>query len=510
MALANFFGKVALAATHLLTGIDTTNFKDLLEVQIVGLFFDDDAATSSEGQMTLELSVNLLARLYPRLAIVARGACAEAFVPQLIDTARSINPVIDVENDLANVAACLVVGSSVVAVSAPAIYVGSDGWIVRLSSNRPVGSGDTRIPFGAGAAACFGAANIFRRLFSAYLPASNLDQQFALSLLDLTLNTEQSTNPKPVGVDIGETHLVGLGAIGNGAVWALARTPDLSGTLHLIDAETADLGNLQRYVLMSQEQIGISKVAAAADVLKQTRLDVQPHNHRWGHYLRERNDWRLERVAVAVDSARDRIAVQAALPRWIVNAWTQTTDLGVSRHTFLGNQACLACLYLPDARALDEDRLIAQAIGLPEAYMEIRGLLYANAPVEHSLLERVAKALHLPIEPLLAFEGKPLRTFYSEAICGGIVLALGGHTEPEVRTEVPMAFQSALAGILLAAEIVAHAGGLRSAQPATTTRINLLGPMTAYLSYPVAKHASGLCICQDDAYVTAYRAKYAS
>jgi hypothetical protein len=508
MAIANFFGKAALAATQLLKGIDPTDFKDLLEAHTVGVFFDDDAAMSSEGQTTLELCINLLARLYPRLAIVATGASAEAFVTQLINIARSINPVIDVENDLVNVTACLVVGSTVATVNAPTVYIGSDAWIVRLSQDTPVGSCDTRIPFGAGAAACFGVANIFRLLFRTYLPAGDPDRHFALSLLDLTLEAEHLTNPKSLVVDIGETHLVGLGAIGNGAVWALSRTPTLTGILHLIDAETVDLGNLQRYVLMLQEHKEVSKVAAVADVLKQTSLDVRPHNQRWGDYLRERNDWRLARVAVAVDSTRDRIAIQAALPQWIVNGWTQASDLGISRHTFLGEQACLACLYLPSIETLHEDRLIAQAIGLPEAYMEVRAWLYANAPVERSLLERIANALHLPVESLIQFEGKSLRTFYSEAICGGVVLTLGGHIGQEAGTEVPMAFQSALAGILLAAEIIADAGHLRYTPPMTTTRINLLRPLTTYLSYPVAKHASGRCICQDHAYIAAYQAKY--
>jgi hypothetical protein len=56
---------------------------------------------------------------------------------------------------------------------------------------------------------------------------------------------------------------------------------------------------------------------------------------------------RFDRVLLAVDSAADRIAAQAALPRWIANAWTQPENIGVSRHSFLGEAPCVACLYMP-------------------------------------------------------------------------------------------------------------------------------------------------------------------
>jgi molybdopterin/thiamine biosynthesis adenylyltransferase len=127
-------------------------------------------------------------------------------------------------------------------------------------------------------------------------------------------------------------------------MWALARTPGLQGTLHVIDAEKIDLTNLQRYVLTGQQHVGTAKVTLANRVLQSTPLVVHPHQQRWGEYLRTRNDWHFQRVAVALDSAADRRAVQAALPEWIVNAWTQPGDLGVSRHTFLDDQACLTCL----------------------------------------------------------------------------------------------------------------------------------------------------------------------
>lgn len=71
-----------------------------------------------------------------------------------------------------------------------------------------------------------------------------------------------------------------------------------------------------------------------------------------------------------------------------------------------------------------------------------------------------------------------------------------------------MAFQSALAGILLAAEIVISAGGLRSEPIPVSTRLDLLRPLPSEISVPVAKDGSGRCICTDDDYIEIYNRKY--
>jgi molybdopterin/thiamine biosynthesis adenylyltransferase len=310
------------------------------------------------------------------------------------------------------------------------------------------------------------------------------------------------------GVDLGEVHLVGIGAIGNAAVWTLARASKLAGRLHVVDPESVELTNLQRYALTTQGDVGRPKVEIAAATLKRSRLDVQKHAVAWADYVTTRNDWRLEHVAVALDTPRDRIAVQSSLPRYIVNSWTQPGDLGISRHGFVGHNACLACLYLPDKASRNEDEIIAEALGLAgeSAVKDVRQRLATSTPTDRPFLAQVATALGIPAEALLKFEGQSLRSFYTQAICGGAVFQLtdGKKSGPAL---VPMAFQSALAGVLLAAEIVARGAGL--SRPAETkTTIDLLRPQTPVLLQPRAKARLGNCICQDDDYIGAWRAKY--
>ncbi|MDP9457991.1 MAG: ThiF family adenylyltransferase [Actinomycetota bacterium] len=335
-----------------------------------------------------------------------------------------------------------------------------------------------------------------------------MDEGFALSLLDYDPSAAEPANPELGPVDLGESHLVGVGAVGNGTVWALSRVPELSGELHLVDHEEVDLTNPQRYVLATMDDVGASKVDLAEGFLRGKGLEVRAHPERWGAYLGNRGDWHLRRVAVAVDSADGRRAVQAALPRWIVNAWTQPDDLGVSRHSFLGDQACLTCLYLPEDKRKSEAEIIAEVIGFPEEWREVGARLYKGTPTDRVFLERIAAARRIDMEQLLPFEGKPLRVLYREGVCGGAVIGFGDGSTGDAQAEVPMAFQSALAGIMLAAELVANAADLREAPPPVTTRLNVLRPLGAVLSFPLPKNHSGRCICQDEDYAETYRAKY--
>jgi hypothetical protein len=238
----------------------------------------------------------------------------------------------------------------------------------------------------------------------------------------------------------------------------------------------------------------------------QNDLTVEENSVRWQTLPAVRS---MQRVAIALDTAADRIAVQGTLPRWTINSWTQRGDLGVSHHGFEGEMACLACLYLPNGAVPDEDQVIAEALGLEDRKMDIvRPMLHNGAPVTVELMREIAARLTVPIEPLLPFVDQPLRNLYQGAICGGVVFELTGGNQP-VRVEVPMAFQSAMAGIMLAGEIVKRATGI--APDWTTAKLNLLRKMpSGMVTERRKKDRLGRCICQDADYLEVYRAKYST
>lgn len=513
MAFADYFEKNLQSAALLLQGIHAEAFKETLAQEVVAVAMDEKALASKEGRATLDLSVRLLARLYPTLAFVALGKAKSRDLEPYRALARTVNSKIDlVDNTVSNATHCLVVGStkfrSPRGESPVVFYAGSNNWLARVSTKGPAGSGSSDNPFGSGAAACVAIANIFRSSFGVQLPQAKPDVEVTFSVLQMApVDPKKALNPGLKRFKIGEVFLAGVGAIGNGFVWAMGRTR-CHGVLHLVDGELLAQSNLQRYAMTIETDVGKPKVELAKAWLSKSGLKIESHAKHWEQFVGERQIWSFDHVAVAVDTARTRMNIQASLPRVVFNSWTQTGEVGISRHEFREPGACLACLYIPDKEAPHYDQLIARALHLPESreqLLEIRRRLQLAEPTDRAFLESIAASAGVPIEELLPFENKPLDSLYLEGICGGAVITLAKGGNRVQRNEVPMAFQSAFAGILLAADLVAERLVLRP-RLATKTQINL---MTALAPFPSNGQAKARrCFCTDADFIVAYDAKY--
>ncbi|OGX81646.1 E2 ligase fold family C protein [Hymenobacter coccineus] len=504
MEVANFFNKSALAASHVLQGFDPALFVARLAATPVALAFDKHATSSPEGQATLDLAARLLARFYPRVPLQPLDEESHAYAVILAGVMHGIHPGIDVTE--AEAVARLIVGRTVVPpTGAACFYIGSDGWVAKYSPLGPVGSGSLANPFGAGAAACIGVANIFRTVFADQLPGSITDEAFTLSLLSYEASDGEALTPDLTALDFEETALVGLGAIGNGVGWALSYLRGAKGILHLVDHDPIDLSNLQRYVLTRQVDVQTKKTQLLYTTLQHTGLTPVPFDDKWEVFAAARGPRSLRRAIVALDTGAARIAVQASLPQRILNAWTQTRNLGVSRHLNFADSACLACLYLPTGEKPSEDEMIAQVVKLPKDL--VRQLLHLQVPLDQNLLAQIAQATQRPLAELLPFSGQTLRVFYQKAVCGGLIMGLGADSP---LAETPMAFQSALAGIMLAAELVVDVSGGRQQPLPTLTRLNLLRQFSWRLHEKEQKHDSQRCICQDADFQRAYAANCSS
>jgi hypothetical protein len=162
-------------------------------------------------------------------------------------------------------------------------------------------------------------------------------------------------------------------------------------------------------------------------------------------------------------------------------------------------------LYLSDRVRKNEDQIIAEALGFDASpnsasLMAVRTALYSNSSVDENWILQIASSLKVERGILEPFLGKPLRDLYQEGICGGRILATKTGA-----VEVPMAFQSAMAGIMLAAEIVKNMRGISSDW--VTTKLNVLRPIGCFLSERQEKSRFGNCICQDEDFIAAYKAK---
>jgi len=487
MAIAEYYRRSAVAIAQVLSGFDETAIRQKLETSVLAIVLSPEAGTSEEGLSAIDLTVRLAARLYPTIRIQAppkvRGA-VEAL-------ARRINPAIEFTTDSKTTHA-IVIGKEKVAAPAEAVYVGSDEWTALVSRRRPQPVGKSRNPFGAGAAACLGMAAVFRAVFS----AEGADDG------DLRLRTL----PKQLGGTSGlttpgkEVVLVGVGAIGQATVWALSRLAD-PPRVRLVDPEAIDLGNLQRYVLAERVDVGRSKIRVAKRALR----GAVTFKGDWSSFV-EKHGYAHSVVLTALDSAHDRRAVQAAVPQLVLNAWTQPGDLGVSSHDFI-HGACLACLYLPVGPTKNEDVVYAEALGVPDQLGVVRTLLHNGEAIADPLLYLIADRLQVPRDFVKPFSGRPIRELYTEGICGGAVLPIGQAGSPRAEVHVPLAHQSGLAGVLLAARLYSTI----KARTTLITRVDLMRSInTRYITQARSKDSRGICICQDADFIEAYRTKYSA
>ena len=496
MALADYFPRDVVAISQVLQGFQRDAFIEKLDGARVGIAFGEEAATSRDGRELLNLSVRLTARLYPSLkftTVPAGNLCAD----ELMALARSINPNIEVsKTGTPNIG--LSIGMDAPAVDTPTVYAGCDGWLARVGTEGPYRTSDLGNPFGAGFAACLAAANLFRFLF---LPDGR-------TLLDADTGFPPDAASFPglaASTLTAPLVLVGAGAVGNSAAWALARTP-LTGQIYLVDPQAVELSNLQRYILCTRSDEGGSKVDIVGKEFR-CALKALPHHGNWASFLRV-NGYKWERVMVALDSAHDRRAVQGSLPRRVVNAWTQMGDLGVSSHSFLGQDACLACLYLPTQTSKSEDQIVAEGLKIPQFQDRVRFLLGSGQATGKALCDAVATAWGIPLERLSSYVVKPIRELWVEGICGGGIIPLGDAGPAPRELQVPLAFQSALAGVLLAAETVRDLLTCGAQRRTLVRRMDVLRPLADSSPQPALKAGTGSCICEDHDFVAAYQSKY--
>lgn len=489
MAIPEYFQRNAVAAAQAISGLDEERLASVLDHVRIGITLGDDAG-NREGRALGDLLVRLLARLYPVLLV--RSARDRPAAEAAMELGTRINPRMESSG---KPTIEVVIGKTRARPWAPVrIFAGSSAWKGTVSTSRIAACGDSEVPFGPGVAACLAAANVFRLVFQ---PEARLDRSAEFDVLEGQPGIPEPREPC-------DFVLAGAGAIGSAAAWALARV-ETKGSVAIVDHQRVDLGNLQRYVLAEREDENRSKPAVLANHFK-AGLGATTHEMTMAEFLEVRKH-RVERLLLALDSAADRRAAQASLPRWVANAWTQPRDLGVSTHDFI-NGACVSCLYLPQRTLKNEDEIIAEALGVPGNLMQIRLLLHRGEGAPRDLLEAVAAARAIPVERLLPFEGRPLRDLYVQGFCGGAVIPLKDVGAPRPEVHVPLAHQSALAGVLLGAAAIRYA-----AEPnrgTHITQVDVLSPLAPERSRPAAKDPRGICICQDRDYIKTYSRKFTS
>jgi len=192
--------------------------------------------------------------------------------------------------------------------------------------------------------------------------------------------------PIPDIVELGQLCLVGFGAVGDGFLWALSQFKGCQGKIDLVEPQKLYFSNLQRYIFTEESDGERLKTDIAEEVFVHETLALETFSYDWVGYASQKSDWRFEKVVVAVDSAKDRIAIQSSLPKQIFNGYTANKVVGVSRHYDFPHKPCLACGYIPLAKKKDRSQEVADNLGLSNYEKHVRGFLQYNRPVDLAIL----------------------------------------------------------------------------------------------------------------------------
>ena len=497
MALAPFFSRAYSAiGAHL--GITREELERVLSGQVVGIHLGTACSAEGNEKWIAELLVNLLARLYPTLSISGdETACGN-----ITANALAINPSIKIQHCPERATVVVYVGKTPQGKNG--FVASASGWVARVGKTLGKSpSTGPHNPYSSGAAAALAAWRVFQTVVVQPEEKSKIFPDISLSLLDYGTEAGQA-DPLPA-INIGEVAVAGIGAVGNPALWAWSKHAGLTGELHLIDPEDVELSNLQRYCLPVHADVGIGKVQMAQRELRNTELTL----NLWPCSLEDfASNYsgidKLPTICVSVDNVDGRRAAQALLPRLVVNGWTSDSGLGASWHRFVGSSACLGCFYHPKGASLSQTELAANALGLPHDQLTVFWI--SDKPLGTEEIKTIESHLGLTAGQLADWTGKRVQDVYSGVICGQVGIDLSGIGR--VAT-VPLAHQSVLAGILMAAELVKRSALALEEQSQKEPLViwdNIMRQAPKYWAVKRLKEPE--CFCGDKYYEAVYRQKW--
>ena len=460
-----------------------------------------DHTVARHAPEMITLAANLIARFCPRIHLSTADPMTELTLELLheLDTT-SLAEFTRGEGIPPDVTASLYLGGGTPPALPHLTTASAVGWIVHLSSE-----GDSLdplepfVPFGYLAAAALGACEVFKRLLP---PAAGRGRLFGRTVYS-TFNYA-STDPLqgpglPNAVEVNVPALLaGAGAVGQAFLHAISVLPQVEGELLVVDKEVVDEGNLNRYVLASENDAveSVEKTALAVRAFDGRTLRIVPEPRDLQAVVDDINEGKLNHPTVvvsALDRYEPRRLVQNLWPDLVFEGATGDTLLQVFRHAFQEGLACLRCIHtepagrpyeetLAEATGLSPQR-IAQAFSGERPLLEEADIECVRPELQQQVRRDVGKDICGVLQELARFETAP------------------GHDQ----IQPAVSFTSYLSGLFVAAEFVRFFSGI---PPGLPGRYQLDPVSTLDPAKPWAEKKHGVCYCVDRAKVIeVYRAR---
>lgn len=372
------------------------------------------------------------------------------------------------------------------------IYSLSDGWNIYI--NNPSVISNNVNPIGACAAACFGVAELFKKVSN---PKGNRKiDSLEFSLLNYSTELPIENPHLPTEINLGEVTLVGAGAIGSAFMYTINALNSLNGTLNIVDGDKYSESNLNRYIIADNRTVGMYKTDIAESIFKtHEALTVKKYPMVYDEFII--NNSNIDTLISAVDKRVTRYNMQSDIPKLILDAATTESIIDLARIEFTKG-ACLGCLY----KIKPEDNFIlinmSKYLGLDLA--RVKYLFESSRGLNKEDIEVISKKLDKELSSSI---DSPIDTLYAREYCGS-----GKLTDKETGEVViaPISFISVLAGVFLAGELVKDRY-FPLYKINNTFQINTFGrPVSQMHSY---KNSDPKCFyCNDEVYKAVYKEKW--
>src|SRR6266516_3989110 len=240
----------------------------LLSPGHVMVSLNPDVIGKPQAQLTLSFAVNILARLCPvvqRLDVVLptdsplvatvprwTGSTLEDHVTRFLGALQPDLEWVVTHSQTGTPNCHLAIGTS--GLIGPTVFLGADGWEARVSSEGSMPTGEKVNPVGAYAAACFGVAEVWKRLLHPHsslftgIPIVPLEGTLTFSSFSYRVGPGDFNPDLPQSIEIDRLTMIGVGAGGGAAAYTLASLRKLVGAIKVVDPDEIIEPNLNRYV----------------------------------------------------------------------------------------------------------------------------------------------------------------------------------------------------------------------------------------------------------------------
>jgi hypothetical protein len=315
---------------------------------------------SMEGQQALLTTMLLAARSGARVFVHAPNVRLIGVSPPFVGD-RVVDAALDLGGDLIPGLRCeaglpdqhvdlaVVVGDTRwVGGATRVVRLAGDAWTGQLTSTGTgsrVASVGSPIGLLAAAALAAGEAHkcAMQRVRQYAVSAAGFEEFFAPTVA-ARVDLAPSGTPAPRG-RFGHIDLVSGGAITQSLLYTIARIPGAEATSRVIEPETSELTNLNRYMLLRHSRRGLRKVddLARLDLGKVTLTGLPL---RYDEQTIDEIGPLADTVLVGVDHIPTRWLVQRARPRWLGIGATSHYSAMASHHE--RGTACARCLHPRD------------------------------------------------------------------------------------------------------------------------------------------------------------------